>query len=267
MRVIEIETVGQYVDYIASLNNKANLWFRGVSSEEQKPLPGLVWRNKQNLESSLEHSFLVSYKAYFNDSGLTPWDIFSLMQHHGLPTRLLDWSESALVALYFALSSEPDRVGDRAIWVLNPYQLNQKSFGILSLYCPAVINNRVIYTPIFGEFNLDSYLGPNLRPSGITVNLPEKPIAINATQHLKRVSTQKGCFTVHGYSSASIDSYFTEQDDFHMIRLKIKDNGHRLQMIMTLSSLGVDEEFIYQDLDALCDKIKRKVGIYSQQTV
>ncbi|WP_447065926.1 FRG domain-containing protein [Vibrio alginolyticus] len=262
MKIVEIETVGQYVEYIDSLDNKANLWFRGVASEEQKPLPGLVWRNKQYSESSLEHGFLVSYKSYFNDGSLTPWDIFALMQHHGLPTRLLDWSESALVALFFALDSEPDRVGDRAIWVLNPYQLNLKSFGVQSLYCPAVINNRVINSPTVGEFNLDAYLGPNLRPSGI-VGIPEKPIAINATQHLKRVSTQKGCFTVHGYNAASIDSYFTEQDDFHMIRLKIKDNIHRLQMINTLSSLGVDEEFIYQDLDALCEKIKRKVGIYS----
>ncbi len=261
MNIIEISGVGGYVDYINSLDNKANLWFRGVASEEQKPLPSLVWRNIQGLESSLEHAFLVSYKSYLNESNLTPWDIYALMQHHGLPTRLLDWSESALVALYFALSSEPDRLGDRAIWILNPFKLNLKSFGAETLYCPAVINNRVINSPTNGDFSLDAYLGPNLKPPGIANILPEKPIAINATQHLRRVSTQKGCFTVHGASSASIDEYFTEQDDFHMIRLKIKSNSHRLRMLETLSSLGVDEEFIYQDLDALCDKIKRKLRI------
>ncbi|EOA8959540.1 FRG domain-containing protein [Vibrio harveyi] len=263
MKIIEIDTVSQFVEYIDSLDYKNHLWFRGVASEEQRPLPGLVWINKQHIESTLEHGFLVSYKSYFNDGNLTPWDIFALMQHHGLPTRLLDWSESALVALYFALTSEPERVGDRAIWVLNPYQLNQKSIGVASLYCPAVINNRIIQSPTLGAFNLDAYLGANLKPLGVPSSLPENPVAIMATQHLKRVNTQKGCFTVHGNSSLSIDTYFNEQDDFHMIRLKIKDNIHRLQMVNTLSSLGVDEEFIYQDLDALCDKIKRKAGIYS----
>lgn len=50
----------------------------------------------------------------------------TLMQHYGLPTRLLDWSESPLVALYFALSSDEDAKTDAAVWVLNPMRLNKK---------------------------------------------------------------------------------------------------------------------------------------------
>lgn len=50
----------------------------------------------------------------------------TLMQHYGLPTRLLDWSESPLVALYFALSSDEDAKADAAVWVLNPMKLNKK---------------------------------------------------------------------------------------------------------------------------------------------
>ncbi len=261
MQITDINNVAEYVSYIESLTNRASLWFRGVATEEQKPIPGLVWRNVRHLESSLEHNFLVSYKSYLNSESLNPWEIFALMQHHGLPTRLLDWSESALVALYFALTSEPDRIGDRIVWVMNPFQLNQKSLGLPTLYCPAVINSRIIHTPNDIEVNLDDYLGPNLK-NDHTRPLPSLPIAINASQNIRRVSTQKGCFTVHGSDASSIDTFFDSYDDFYQIRVKVKDNIHRLMMINTLSGLGVDEEFIYQDLDALCKKVKRQAGVY-----
>lgn len=260
MKVKEITNVSEYVDYIESLKNNKSLWFRGVSSETHKPLPGLVWRNIQHQESSLEHAFLISYKSYLNSGSLNSWEIFALMQHHGLPTRLLDWSESALVALYFALSSEPRRNGDRAVWVMNPYQLNLKSLGLATLYCPAVINNRVINTPSQGLIDLDGYLGPNLKNN--LTNIPRMPVAINTTQSIRRVSTQKGCFTVHGSSSNSIDQYFGPQDEFYKIRVNIKNDEHRLLMINTISTLGIDEEFIFQDLDALCNKVKRLCGVH-----
>lgn len=262
MQIIDINNVAEYVNYVESLTNRASLWFRGVATEEHKPVPGLVWRNAQHLESSLEHGFLVSYKSYLQSGSLNPWEIFALMQHHGLPTRLLDWSESALVALYFALTSEPERIGDRVVWVMNPFQLNQKSLGFQTLYCPAVINSRIIHTPNQTQIHLDDYLGPNLKKDH-TRPLPVYPIAINASQNIRRVSTQKGCFTVHGFNASSIDTFFDTSDEFYQIRVKVKDNIHRLLMLNTLSSLGVDEEFIYQDLDALCDKVKRQSGIYS----
>jgi hypothetical protein len=49
-----------------------------------------------------------------------------LAQHYGLPIRLLDWSESAMVAAYFAVTDLPDR--DGCIWALSPGHLN-KRFG------------------------------------------------------------------------------------------------------------------------------------------
>src|ERR1039457_512358 len=49
---------------------------------------------------------------------LASW--FALMQHHGVPTRLLDWSRSPYVALYFALEEEPKEQDRRsAIWAID----------------------------------------------------------------------------------------------------------------------------------------------------
>ncbi|MCB5383968.1 FRG domain-containing protein [Blautia glucerasea] len=63
-----------------------------------------------------------------NSEAPQPYDRASwltMMQHYGLPTRLLDWSESPLVALYFALSEKKDDI-DAAVWIMNPMKLNKK---------------------------------------------------------------------------------------------------------------------------------------------
>lgn len=262
MKITPIETISEFVNFVEALPNANSLWFRGVARTDYTPVPGLVWRNISAAEGALEHSFLISYKSYIEDSNISPWELMALMQHHGLPTRLLDWSESALVALYFALTSEPNHDGERAVWVLNPFELNKHTIGVNYLYCPAVIANKEVNSGDI-KFNIDSYLGPNLKPKSIERVLPEKPIAINATQHLKRVSAQKGCFTVHGFSPKGIETYLSDPNDFQMIKILIESQHHRKSMINALAALGIDEEFIFQDLDSLCKKIKRINGVNS----
>jgi hypothetical protein len=252
---ITISTVSEFVEYVDKLPLLGNLWFRGVPKTKQLPVPGIIWQKATEEEGALEHDFLISYKSYVDGYNFEPWELYALMQHHGLPTRLLDWSESPLVALYFALTSEPKSKTFRAVWVLNPYELNKKTLGEDTLYCPAIIEANEF--DVGGKlFNLNAYLPPNLAPEGIDV-LPDFPMAINATQHIKRVSAQKGCFTVHGENINGIHEYLDDSDYFHMIRIDARSNEIRQKMIKTLACLGIDEEFIYQDLDSLCRRIKR----------
>jgi hypothetical protein len=257
---ITVSSITEYVDYIEKIDGLSDLWFRGVSNENYKPQPGLVWQGCQEHEATFEHRFLVSYKSYIEDTSLSSWEVYALMQHHGLPTRLLDWSESALVALYFALASEPKSKEYSMVWVLSPYQLNEINHGNHRVYCPAEMRDPQIPSGD-GVINIDSYLPPNLMPSGISNHFPSKPIAINASQHLKRVSSQKGCFTVHGANDDSVDTYMEGNDSFHAIKIDARTEKNRLAMLAKLGKLGIDEEFIYQDLDSLCKRIKRQMGI------
>ncbi|WP_421231832.1 FRG domain-containing protein [Aeromonas sp. 600276] len=249
----EVSSLTGYVQLIESFGNLNELWFRGVSNHTFKPVPGIIWRNLHDDEATLEHRFLVSYKSYLNGYPLNEWETYTLMQHHGLPTRMLDWSESALVALYFAISSDLESEDIGAVWCISPYELNEITIGTNRVYCPAELRAKKV-----GSVNIDDYLPPNLNPQ--ISNLPKKPIAINASQSNKRVSSQKGCFTVHGSENDSIDMIMDDSKSFRLIKINVKGRDEKLKMLSNLSKLGIDEEFIYQDLDSLCTRIKREVG-------
>jgi hypothetical protein len=99
-------------------------FFRGHSDSGWELMPS-IGREKRNpsLENWLYYGFL-GYGEPFLPAPHDPWDVLFLMQHHGLPTRLLDWTETFAVALFFALKGATN---DAAIWILNPYALNKRS--------------------------------------------------------------------------------------------------------------------------------------------
>jgi hypothetical protein len=79
--------------------------------------------------SKLEGHLLRNFRKYAHAdaaAGNSTWNWLALAAHHGLPTRLLDWSYSPFVALHFATESLADYDKDAIIWCVNHRQTNER---------------------------------------------------------------------------------------------------------------------------------------------
>lgn len=129
---LAVDNIGTYIDVITQIDaeQQYRMWFRGQSDYSWGLVPSVQRKDGmgKHYEQYITTNFMI-HTMRLNPNAPQRYDRASwltLMQHYGLPTRLLDWSESPLVALYFALSSDKDAKTDAAVWVLNPMELNKK---------------------------------------------------------------------------------------------------------------------------------------------
>jgi len=170
------------------------IWYRGHRDNAWKLRPSLA-RMKGGLdkEAALTNRFKAEATRFLDPRPEMSWDWLFLMQHYGVPTRLLDWTESPLVAMYFAVApsrppeppSSPTPDTDSCVWALWPQKLNALA---------GIVTNYAWEIPVFGEsIELNNY-----SPEGVST-LPgflAKPAAAMARRQFARVIAQYGVFTI-----------------------------------------------------------------------
>lgn len=96
---------------------RANFAYRGMGDAEEDLTTSLMrlGGNYRELEAHLLRNFK-KYAAQGAGSATSEWNWLSLAQHHGLPTRLLDWTYSPLIAAHFATAAVECFEQDGVIW-------------------------------------------------------------------------------------------------------------------------------------------------------
>ncbi len=187
-----ISTVGDLVAKLKAQHPNRNMpiWFRGQSKLSWPLVPKLMRGATAESESFLISRFKQNATILLPQRPTSSFEWLFLMQHYSLPTRLLDWSESPLVALFFAVMDNDAE--DGALWVLLPTLLNERS------------NMRPDYPSEIPAFD-DSLI--NYRPETIAGERVTRlfPIAGIAPRNSSRMQAQQGTFTINHREGTPIE--------------------------------------------------------------
>lgn len=213
------------------------IWFRGQADFDWKLLPGLLRKENRISESTLLARFKQSAAMLVSNRPSTNFDWIFLMQHYGVPTRLLDWTENPLVALYFAVATvEPKVDSDAALWFLRPSDLNKH----------AHINDKDEgdYIPSFDDDEVQGYSTDQVRAKQ---RLELYPIATIATRNNPRIQAQLGTFTIHHNAKKPIDEV---GDGSHCLKFRIP-SASRSIILNELNILGVNRFSLFPEMDSI----------------
>jgi hypothetical protein len=217
-----------------------SIWYRGHSKKGWKLQPGYIRLTKTIPETSLLKNFKQNAAFLLEQKPLNNFDWLFLMQHYGVPTRLLDWTESPLAALYFAVEDKKHRNVDGALWILYPCELN-KNANIEA-------SDEQYYIPSFDDEELHSHSVETLSREKKTKNLP---IAAIATRNNPRIQAQLGVFTIHHRSDIPIENIGNKK---HVLKYEIPKDA-KVQIYNELKVLGITKFQLFPELSSIGENL------------
>lgn len=246
MKTVEIKSFNELTNIITSDEFTCGHYvFRGVSDTIEHKLIPSVGRIDENIlcELSIEeyeietlNRFKLRANSEINPTPKDDWEWLALAQHHGLPTRLLDWTSSPLIALYF--STKPNILANGTIGKCNP-----NGGAIYALHTCNYLDTTCIYSPFeFDEYGL-------FYPPHIT----------------KRITGQFGLFSIQPNPKMELQDGF--EDDFARTITKFTFNCQVAEEIQRkLYLLGIRHETVFPDLDGFTYDLKVKFNVTSCHT-
>lgn len=227
-----ITSVDAYLQAIKEIPKDRTVLYRGHAREDWKlqPSVGRMKKYEVEKEESIFLKFKMRYHLYTNDMPSTDIDTLFLAQHYGLPTRLLDWTDNPLIGLWFACQEEQEFDG-----------------------CVYTIKAEKDHLQEDDRLNFDIFAD---KKTNFTENQEKQADEKNHSLIIpdytnRRFLNQKGMFLWFKYPDISISK---EQLKPSFIISK----KHKKDILKELSNIGINEAFVYPDLEHLCENIKNE---------
>lgn len=235
---IEIHDIHDYMQQATALREsdkqRRKYFFRGHRVSGWSLTPKLyrkdapkrpLGRSWEEFEDALRYEFERQSRPLLSVVPRNKLEWLALAQHHGLPTRLLDWTENPLVALFFAVNEkmtqdEIKQDGLSAVWA-GAFPPGGREIDLHDFV------NGVIYYP------------PHVSP---------------------RITAQRGCFTLHNLPDENgrfelIEERSNFEDAEFRLRKFLIPADQREQIRRRLHEIGVDDFTVMPDLDGLSKRL------------
>ena len=285
------ETVNSLVDIIEIIKQnfdpEREIWFRGQPSFEYELVP-FAFRNPKYDEYSANYEFQLQFPEEKNKCS-TMFDWLTILQHYGIPTRLLDWSRNLFVGLFFACSSSNiEKDSDGSLFAFDPlfygggfYETDNQEVEIISQLTNMTnlesfgydtkVKNLMNLTDL--EYSIQNKKTQliDIRNNGDDVSfMLENILPVKPKKIFHQITVQDSVFTIHGgkflkgeevIKIAALKTYHPPTNKKYRI-LKIKINKQlKIDILSNLKLLGFSEKTLFIDMTNQAKFIKNKYYI------
>jgi len=262
MKILETH-INSFPDFISSVQfarttiGTDNLWYRGISKASHKLIPGLF---RYPPPTTIDEITKIERRIYEEFSFRSPsydnvtrdkWDLLFLMQHYRAPTRLLDWTSSPFIALFFALSGAQGSSEDAVIWVMDP-----------TLWNSGILHDISQEPTVFTTSNeiLEPY-----HPATKATTRRSEPLAVEGIINNPRINAQRGKFVIFGHRLKSMEEFAEEctcdswTTKAPILKIVCKNVGIK-DLSNDLRHYGITHSSVFPDLEGLAVELKTKNG-------
>ena len=221
--------------------------YRGLSNFDYPLETSLI--RLEGIYQTLEFHLLRNFKKYSHQPDVinnTDWDWLALAQHHGLPTRLLDWTYSPYVALHFATAELDKYDRDGIIWALKyealidylPERLSKELLSVGSnSFTSAMLNN--VYKNL-GELSDEA---------------SEFAVAFESPSLDNRIVNQFAIFTFMSHAGSLLDKWLEDKPELYF-RIRIPAEM-KWEIRDKLDQVNINERVLFPGFDGLSKWLKR----------
>jgi hypothetical protein len=218
--------------------------FRGLARGDHDLTSSLLRLAQGADVRRLEQALLRNFRKHaVSDGGLQAdsiWDWLALGQHRGLPTRLLDWTYSPLVALHFATEAPDEMERDGVVWCVNFVEANKRLPARLKRIMQRE-GSETLTVDMLNEIG-DMSRFDGLARRSFLVFL--EPPAID-----RRILNQWALFSLMSSPTATVDGWLAQHPD--LCRRVVIPAALKWEIRDHLDQANVNERILFPDLDGL----------------